>query len=458
MNIHIGGNVIDVVEPTTKMREAMEDAKVHLSLASPLFSYTITAVDRIIFSNFHPRACAIVHDDMNIVCFNPDFFMNTLKDANERAFVLYHELDHIFFSHVQRMNEMGYSHKEWNNATDLYINLNASGIFANEGSSKPLINERYQKYMTRPSCVLFDMKYLGMSSDDIYDLLKEESKGGGSSGDGNPPEGGDQSDGGSGQGGGDGGDPSEGPVGGDFDAIIGNGGSVEKLVKNEQTLKAAAVFTEMTSNGVSNTIGERFLIDRINNLRKPQVRWIDKISANLKHAVKTRYTYNRWSTKSSPMGGVIFPSYTGERVKIVFAVDTSGSMRLDDYEYALSELQGVLNSFEAWEVEYVQCDTTAKSVGRFTSDDNPDMKEWAMAVFGGNGTRMSVVIEHVNELYNVDAEEFDAVIILTDGLLMRGDVDDTPSVVDNVIVVSTRNDSLELKQAEVIILENESKK
>lgn len=95
------------------------------------------------------------------VIYNAEFINSLSQD--EVTFALAHEFYHVVFDHVGKNSRMGERHAQlWNVATDYCINqeLKESGI---------------GKFITSIK-ILYDSKYKGMFSEEVYELLLEEIK------------------------------------------------------------------------------------------------------------------------------------------------------------------------------------------------------------------------------------------------------------------------------------------
>lgn len=418
---------ITAIEITPDIENAFTEARTNIVLGASIYAYAMMRCDYI-FTHDIPRAASVVHGDQNLVLLNPDFFMKVLKNSNERAFVIVHEIDHIFFEHHNIMHENGLDVEIFNQATDHFINIGLSGIYIDE-RGKTQTNARYTKYFTMPVSGIRDLKYTGWDLMRIYeDLLEEKEE--------------SDSDNGDGASGGD----SAGQDAG-FDVMLGDGGSHQQAAKNRQTMQAAVAFAEQT-----NQIGseEANLARRIRAMAKPTITWTDRLTAQMQASIRLRPTYNRISRRSAPNDGVIFPTYTGNQINVVFGIDVSGSMGDADFRKIAGEFQGILDQFDAWNVHVVSCDMTLDVVGCFNSvDDSQSINILNMNFRGGGGTNMAPIAEYAKELLDL-GERIDAVLVLTDGYIDVHPLDDAMPRDTTNIVVTTRNEIGAMKNAESI--------
>lgn len=415
------------VPMTAELQQLLMEARTNVVLGSSIYAYTMMRCEYIFTRDLPiPTAASCVHDDRNIVFIDPDFFTKILTNRAQRAFVLLHEIDHIFFMHQKHCIDLSYDHETYNRAADYFINLSLSGIYLENGVRKQ--NQKYRSYFEMPSCGLYDEMFIGWSSDKIYEYLLENPDHGSGSGQGIAGEDGDN--------------------GKLFDVFMGNGGSRSQQIKNIQSALAAVAFAEQ-SNGIGEGEGE--LVDRIKGLAKPVVDWTERLTALVQSSTKIRPTYNRLSRRSNTSGdGVIFPSYTGNKISVFFGFDTSGSMGESDYRVVAGELQGILTQFDAWDVHLVCCDMSITPVGDYSSEDGDTFEDVQLNIRGGGGTLMGYLPKEACRRMEEEGVVYDAIIVVTDGHIDVPDLDNAFPKETTNIVVTTRNHGLEFKNAESI--------
>jgi predicted metal-dependent peptidase len=132
----------------------------------------------------------------------------------------------------------------------------------------------------------------------------------------------------------------------------------------------------------------------ISKLLKPQVDWLTALKQKLRFGVSR--TEKRDVTWTSPnrrflSGDFIFPSNVGpEKPKIVYAIDTSGSMSEADLTQAISELDDLRKKFGA-RVYMMDCDAMVQgSRGIESYEPLPKLQ-------GGGGTDFIPVFNHLIE-------------------------------------------------------------
>lgn len=416
--------------------ETMVKARVYLGLATTMFSYMAYRCNIVPTDDERvPTAAATVRASGNYVYINVHFWKE-LADK-ERAFVLLHEIQHIFLDHIERARDGMYHATLWNIATDYNINLTSSGTYSKlDWNNKPQIhkNDRYTKYLVMPDGGLYDEKYIDMSSDEIYSQLLEEADG-------------------------DAEQACKNVLGEDgyeeYEVTMidirpsdeaGNTVRAEEIeaqrIKNRQTAIEAVQNAEM-SGGIGDN--EASLARLFSDLVKPRIDWTEHIANSFVKNSQERTTYKRYNNKS--MGGVIFPSWEGHTINVVFGIDTSGSMSDNDLNRAVSEFSNLLKTYDSWTVHLLTCDVKPHVIGIYSSEDGDSFETVDKSLIGGGGTEMQPIVDYAKE----QLEDINTCIILTDGGLGYEDLQDVDVDFGVVVVVTENgNKSYENDKVEVV--------
>jgi len=435
--------------------ETFSEARASIAIASPLMAHLMFQCVYF-WSPDLPTAGAMPVNGKNMIFINPVFWMNRLENNEQRAFVLLHEILHIFQEHSGRQMESGYNPELWNIATDYNINLFCSGTYKteNDGVSH---DERFRLYVERPEFVLYQERFVGMSSDEIYHLLLEENDGDAQKaceahGGGQRP---DDGEGQAGQQGKDKPSKGQGSAGGapagqmPMDSVSGREQSDGEKGMNRQEA-AAAVANASATKSIGEHEGD--MVRSFQDLAKPRVNWKDELNENIVASTKERPTYNRLSRRTGE-GGVVFPSLTGSKIELVWGVDTSGSMSERELKEAAAELKGILDQFESWTVHLVTCDTSYHVIGIYNSEDGDDFSNVSLDWIGGGGTDMAPLAEYAGEKLD-DGEPINALIIFTDGYIPHQSLESAlPMECRNLLVITSEGASdIELEDCKTIYM------
>jgi len=356
----------------TKAEVMIMEAKIALLREFPFLSFLIMSTVYIENKDVPTMGACVIGGNATVL-FNPKFTQKGLVSEEERAFVIAHELLHIFFLHLGRQVDMKYNAKLWNVATDFCINY----YLVKMNSSKCVFPTKFK--------ALFDERFAGMSSDEIYHLLLKESDDDvekalskfGMAGDGSDK-------------------PSP------FDEV-----SKEVLTPDEQAQLKAQLSASL-SNSKQMGDGAADLFRALKELIEPKVDWKQVLRDYITKSSKFRYSYQRYNRRS---GNVIFPSLTGDFINVVFGVDTSGSMSSIDLAEMVGELSGILDDFESWSLDLISCDTVAHLIGTYNSEEGDDITSIDLNLLGGGGTDMNNMVTMTDEM----EEAPNILIIGTDG-------------------------------------------
>jgi len=324
------------------------------------------------------------------VLINPEFTMDKLKTDEERTFVFFHEILHLFYDHLGRQVKRGYDPRLWNIAADYFINS--------------LIISMNSKHAQFPSMGLYDEKYIGLCSDEIYQMILDDNDG--------------DADKAVSKFGGVGGES------GAFDEI----GTADLTSDQKADLKAA-LSASLSSSSLAGNMRNSQLVKSLYDLISPAVNWKDELADVVMKARDEYYTYKRYNTRSP--ANIIFPSSDGDKVSMLFGIDVSGSMSNVDVAEGLTELKSIVESFYTWDVKFVTCEMGISVVGEYSSETGDDFSSFTTEFNRGGGTDMNPIIEY-GEAMEVEPS---IVVIITDGYLSE---DLIPSHIP-VIVVITRN-------------------
>ena len=397
-------------------KQNLVTTRVDLVRIFPFFGFLIMSTDYFFTTELPTMAATTVGG--NKIYVNEEF-LNSMN-RKERAFVIAHEMLHIFLEHIGRQTEHNYHPKLWNVATDFCINS--------------FITELKENRVEMPKVGLYDNKYKAMSADQIYQILLEEN-------DGDP----EKAAGQFGEAGNGDGEPAP------FDVLGRIPMSDAQRTENRQ--KIAASMGQHDMDKVKN-MGDGYadLIRQFEDLIESKIPWQQVLREYITQTSKNRYTYNRPSRKSYH-SRIIFPTMTGDNIELVFGVDTSGSMSDKDLGEALSELHSICEDFDNWSVDLISCDTEAHLIGEYISEDGDDFASIDTGLVGGGGTAMGSMAVYANE-----REEQPAVcVIITDGYIpeeeLDNEVEDVPVI---VIVTSSGNQDLKLNNCEVLFMTDEA--
>ncbi len=353
----------------SKQRDRITKARVKLLLHHPFFGNLATRLKIVDASDRIPTAAV---DGRNL--FYNDEFVSKLSDG-ELIFLIAHEVMHCVYEHMLRRGER--EPQVWNMAADYVIN-------------NGLIRDRIGDVI-KVVPILADRQYDGMTTDEVYDKLMENAvtikmtldthldlEGDGDSEDGN----------------------------GDGKSGIGKKLTEEERKALRDELKDAVIQAAQAAGAGNLPTG----VDRIvKNITDPKMPWQELCRIQLTSMIKNDYSFTRPSRKSWHTGAVLPGMLPAEEVDVCIAIDTSGSISNDMVKDFLGEIQGIMGTFDSWNIKIWCFDTQVYAERDFSSDAGDDIADYEPQ--GGGGTMFEANWEYMKER-DIQPKQF---IMFTDG-------------------------------------------
>ena len=367
-NIHI-----DKGNHTMKLdvRDRLTKARVRMLLKHPFWGNLATRLKLTEASDW----CGTAATDGRKFYYNTEF-INKLDD-DELVFLFGHEIGHIVYDHMGRRGDR--DPQLWNMAGDYLIN-------------DMLLENNVGKKITKVD-ILWDPKFRGMTSDEIYkDLFDNAVKiemtldmhldGTGEEGEGN----------------GKGSDGKSGSSGVKIDP------EMAKKIRDE--VKEAILQSAQAAGAGNVPSGIKRLIQQFT---APKMRWQDLLRIQLESSLKNNYSFMRPSRKGWHTGAVLPGMLPDEELDVVIAIDTSGSITEDMIQDFLSEVKGMMDLYNSYTVHVFCFDTSVCAPETYSSDGNNDLASYEPA--GGGGTDFECCWTYLKE----EGIEPKQLIMFTDG-------------------------------------------
>lgn len=275
------------------------------------------------------------------IFYNAKFSKEILGTGNtgndHRLFVIAHEIMHVLESHIgvkggkNRFSVQADTRPDmdrWNRAGDYVIN---GGLIESKIGKFPVKSDG-------KTIGLYDKKYEGWTAEEVYDDLEEDGEGG---------EGFDihieiTSGEGDGQGGAE-------PNGRGGVRIKMSKEEYERLSKQwkDALIRADAAQREAERNGSCSAGVYPSLVKRmIDSLVKPKINWKNTLRRCVTLVKQQQYSFMR-PNRALFQQGITLPGFQSlhQQIDICIAFDTSGSVGIDQLTKAVSEMQGIINSF-----------------------------------------------------------------------------------------------------------------
>lgn len=369
----VGGKLSDKIDPIqdNKARENLITSRIGLLLKAPFFGNMATRLKLINADSWLPTAAT---DGRNFY-YNTDF-VNRLT-AGELEFLFGHEILHVVYDHMGRVDTR--DPRLWNCACDYAVNQDL--VEHNIG--------------TKITPCLLDNKYRGMSSEEIYDdlfenaekididqlldqIIDEHMDGKDAEGEDSDKE--------------------------------GNGRPKPMTAEEREELKneiREAMLQSAQASGAGNLpSGVKRLIK---DLTSPVVNWHDLIEQQIQSLVKDDFSWMRPSRRSWHMDAVMPGMIPGEEIDVHIALDMSGSIGDEDTKAFLSEIKGIMESYDNYRIHVWCFDTEIYNHQVFDSENGDDILDYEPQ--GGGGTDFEANWTYMRE-NDIQPKKF---IVFTDG-------------------------------------------
>lgn len=350
----------DLIGPTDPkldrdMREKLITARVGLLLGASFFGNLATRLKLVNADDW----CSTAATDGRNFYYNSRFIK--MLQPKELEFLFGHEVLHCVYDHFGRRGDR--DPQLWNIANDYAVNSDLK---------KHKIG---QFISTVPA--LYDSKYDGLSSEEIYDLLWENAKkiniddllnrvidehleGQGSE---------DSDDESSGR-------PKI---------------TAEDRQQIRDEIKEAMLSAAQTSDAGQIPLGVRKLIQ---SLTEPKMNWRELLRMQLESTIKNDWTFMKTSRRSWHWDAIMPGLKNDEMIDIAVMIDASGSIRhmLQDF---VSEIQGIMDSFPAFRIHVATFDTEVYNSQDYDSENLDSLVNYE--VVGGGGTSFECVFDYLKD-------------------------------------------------------------
>ena len=141
------------------------------------------------------------------------------------------------------------------------------------------------------------------------------------------------------------------------------------------------------------------------NIHDGQINWKDELYELINHTMKFDYTLIP-PNKRYAQYGIALPSLSGTMIKIVIAIDSSGSIDDNTLDIFLSEVESIMGSFSNYEIDLIIADAKIQSHTILYAGDSI-----SRSIKGGGGTNFEIVFDYIQD--NISA--VDLFLYFTDG-------------------------------------------
>jgi predicted metal-dependent peptidase len=374
-------NLIGPMDPQLdrQVREKMITARVGLLLRASFFGNLATRLKLVNADEW----CSTAATDGRNFYYNSRF-VNMLR-PKEIEFLFGHEVLHVVYDHFGRRGDR--HHQLWNVANDYAVNSD-------------LRRHRVGEFITTVPC-LYESKYDGLSSEEIYDNLYENAEKI-SLDDLVEKLLDDHMDG-----------DDEGEVEGEGQGDGENGKgrprrmSQEERDKLRDEIKEAVLSAAQSCDNAGNIpAGVKRIIQA---MTEPKMNWRELLRMELKSTMKSDFTWMRASRKGWHMDAIMPGMDNDDMIDIAVAIDMSGSISDKQALDFLTEIAGIMEEFEQYRIHLFCFDTEVYGAEQFNSENLKDISEYECK--GGGGTDFDAIFRY---LRNEDIQPR-RLVVFTDG-------------------------------------------
>ena len=373
-------NLVGPTDPKIdhEARERLVTARIGLLLKQAFFGNLAT---RLKLVNADEWLTTAATDGRNFY-YNSRFVM--MLKVKEVEFLVGHEVLHVVYDHLGRRDNR--DPEIWNIANDYAVNSD-------------LKKHRVGEMITTVDC-LYEKKYEGWASEEIYDylmknvqyisiddlidkMLDDHIDGEGDEGDGD----------------------------GDKDRQGRKGKGRPQLTEAEkeeirQEMKQAVINAAQQAEAGSVPAGVERLIKQLTD---PVMPWRELIQTNLTSAIKSDYTWMRPSRRGWHMDAIMPGMNPGEEIDVDIYIDMSGSISNKQGMAFLSEVAGMMDAFDGYNLRVTCFDTRCYNTQEFSSENMENIEEYEL--HGGGGTDFDCIFDDLKEAGRVP----NRLIVFTDG-------------------------------------------
>lgn len=328
--------------------------------------------------------CDTAAVDGRNIYYNRNFF-NDL-DIDEMQFVLCHEVLHVALDHFGRRTHRDPSW--WNMANDYVIN----GMLVSDKIGKmptKKVDVKDEDGNANQRVGLYDEKYLGWTSEAVYDDLEKRKVKKQMTLDVHLELGKDAKPG-------DGKGKGKGP---------GINVSEEDLKQIRDEFKNKVLQAAQAAAGKMPASLQR-LVDM---LVEPKISWRDLLQQNIQSCITDDFTWMRPNRKHM-YGGIFLPTLDkDETIDIAVAIDMSGSISDKMASDFLGEVYGIMQQYNDFNISILCFDTQVYNFQTFTKDTADDLLRYECK--GGGGTDFSAFWDYWKE-NNIEPKK---AVVFTDG-------------------------------------------
>lgn len=353
-------------------REKLITARIGLLLKAPFFGNLATRLQLINADEW----CGTAATDGRKFYYNSEFVNNL--PLKQLEFLFGHEVLHVVYDHMDRRGDR--EPRLSNIAADYCVNADLLEQRIGEKIPVGLYDNKYKGWSYEE---VYDDLYENADKIDINKLLKQVLD-----------------------------EHLDGEGDGDDDGDNKDGNGRPKLSKAErQAIKdevKEAMLAAAQAVGAGNLpAGVKRLVQ---DLTEPVINWRELIQQQIQSIIKDDFTWMKPSRRGWHMDAILPGTKPGEQIDVCIAIDMSGSIGTEDSKAFLSEIKGIMDSYDEYKITVWCFDTDIYNMQVFNSDNMDSIDTYEP--MGGGGTDFMANWNYMIE-NNIEPKKF---IVFTDGM------------------------------------------
>lgn len=148
----------------------------------------------------------------------------------------------------------------------------------------------------------------------------------------------------------------------------------------------------------------------IKEMTESVIDWRELLLQQIQSTIKNDFSWSRPNRRSWHMDAVLPGMKPGETVDLCIAIDTSGSISEQELKIFLSEINGIMESYDDYKIQVWSFDTDVYNLQEFNADNMRHIMEYEPK--GGGGTDFMANWEFMKE-QEIQPKKF---IMFTDGM------------------------------------------
>ena len=182
--------------------------------------------------------------------------------------------------------------------------------------------------------------------------------------------------------------------------------SDEERAKIRDEIKEAMLSAAQTSEAGNIPLGVRRLIK---DLTEPVLNWRELLRLNIESTVKSDFSWMKASRRGWHIDAIMPGMRNDEMIDIAVFIDASGSIDSNMLKDFLSEIQGIMDQFQTFKIHLVTFDTETYNPVTYTSDNLDTICDYE--VTGGGGTEFDCIFDYLKR----EEIEPKRLVVFTDG-------------------------------------------